>query len=518
MSVAAITRIGLCNLKSFGPEYQEVAFRPLTLLIGRNNSGKSTIMQALLLLKQTLEHSRREVQLRLDGPYVEGLGLRELTHGFPDKNARANWPEIGLEWQTQFISGVRRGQRGALQLRRKGVPCEQLTRVKLRFAEHDERIVAERIHLSGSFRESRDDSKTSWSELPDVIFERRANERPYRVSGSLSSMLALEPPGPLMEGLEHFLPWPLMLPRLEERACATFLQQHYLDPQTTLTDILRTTRYLGATRVNPPSLYKPSTSPLDDVGISGEYAAQLLRQRKEELIAPIRVGDLARLRTQSELEQRVAIPVGWLEAVNQVMEELGVRIRFGIEELHDIGFRLRCGQFSLQHVGRGISSLLPVVVAGLLGLPAKQSHISPHLLFEEVDMHTHPKVQGQLATFFVSLALSGRRIMVETHSDHLVRRLRRMIAESQPGSALEKWLIENVNLVLVDQDESGVTRVTQSSLRPEGDIGETWPADFLDEAPDQERAIHFAGADKVEDVEQRPIEIIHDPDEEGGEE
>jgi len=54
--------------------------KPLTVLVGRNNSGKSTMVQALLLLKQTLENPRTEVPLSLVGT-VEALSLRELTYG-----------------------------------------------------------------------------------------------------------------------------------------------------------------------------------------------------------------------------------------------------------------------------------------------------------------------------------------------------------------------------------------------------------------------------------------------------
>jgi hypothetical protein len=48
----------------------EMELRPLTLLSGRNSSGKSSLMQPLLLLKQTLEASFDYGPLRLDGPNV----------------------------------------------------------------------------------------------------------------------------------------------------------------------------------------------------------------------------------------------------------------------------------------------------------------------------------------------------------------------------------------------------------------------------------------------------------------
>src|SRR5438477_4196136 len=64
-----ITRISVAGFKSIVEE-QSIEVRPLTILAGANSSGKSSIMQPLLLLKQTLEASYDPGALRLDGPNV----------------------------------------------------------------------------------------------------------------------------------------------------------------------------------------------------------------------------------------------------------------------------------------------------------------------------------------------------------------------------------------------------------------------------------------------------------------
>ena len=50
------TEIGIENFKAFG-KMQRIPLKPITLLYGPNSSGKSSLMQSLLLLKQTLEES-----------------------------------------------------------------------------------------------------------------------------------------------------------------------------------------------------------------------------------------------------------------------------------------------------------------------------------------------------------------------------------------------------------------------------------------------------------------------------
>src|SRR5437764_14409677 len=62
-----ITRITVSGFKSINQE-QVIEVRPLTLLAGANSSGKSSMMQPLLLLKQTLEASYDPGPLLLDGP------------------------------------------------------------------------------------------------------------------------------------------------------------------------------------------------------------------------------------------------------------------------------------------------------------------------------------------------------------------------------------------------------------------------------------------------------------------
>ena len=68
--VQGITRITVSGSKSLRDE-SSIEVRPLTILAGANSSGKSSIMQPLLLMKQTLESSYDPGALRLDGSNVE---------------------------------------------------------------------------------------------------------------------------------------------------------------------------------------------------------------------------------------------------------------------------------------------------------------------------------------------------------------------------------------------------------------------------------------------------------------
>lgn len=66
----AITEISVCGYKSVSQE-ETIEIRPLTVLAGANSAGKSSMMQPLLLLKQTLEAPYDPGPLLLNGPNLK---------------------------------------------------------------------------------------------------------------------------------------------------------------------------------------------------------------------------------------------------------------------------------------------------------------------------------------------------------------------------------------------------------------------------------------------------------------
>jgi hypothetical protein len=78
---------------------------------------------------------------------------------------------------------------------------------------------------------------------------------------------------------------------------------------------------------------------------------------------------------------------------------------------------------NLADVGFGVSQVLPVLVQGLL---MRQGGI---YLVQQPEIHLHPDAQAGLADFFIYLASYGVITVVETHSEYLLLRLRRRLAE-----------------------------------------------------------------------------------------
>lgn len=519
-ALARLIAVTLERFKSYEGETR-IELAPLTVLLGRNNGGKSSIIQSLLLLKQTLADPRPEVPLRLE-PLVDAFNLRELTFGWPAANGAVVGPTFAVEWEAvvdvrRALEAARSPDRdtivkhaGLTWLQEESIAPRTLRSVlRVETAERAGTTVLTSVQLTSPG--SAGEPKLTLTLGEDGVWRARWNDQP-------APKIEVE--------MEHFVPYIRIArgdlgPRDKQRAWFNAYLILWEQPLQALRALLGGFQYLGSTRSPPPSLYRPATVAPQEIGVSGEFAAQLLHRRQNDLVHHLPLVQVAGDRIDvPETVQTQPLTV----AVNQVLRELGVDAEVSVHAVQEVGFRLLFGNAGLQHVGRGLTFLLPLIELGLLAdplggaMPGNRSlndyqadcRSFSHIALEEPESHLHPKVQSRLAQWLVSLARSNRRLIVETHSDHLVRRLRGMVARAEPESVLERWLLENVLVVEVEQ-VNGRSTVNSSRLTREGGLGESWPADFMDEARDEDSAIFDSGLAK-RDPDGEPPAFIHDED------
>jgi predicted ATPase len=140
---------------------------------------------------------------------------------------------------------------------------------------------------------------------------------------------------------------------------------------------------------------------------------------------------------------------------------------------------------SIVDVGFGVSQILPIIAVSLL------SPVNSILVFEQPEIHLHPRAQAGLGELFLCLARTGRRVLVETHSENLINRLRRRIAEDDHNQ-FENWV--NILFVHPPAEGRGAT-VEKGRVDRYGNI-ENWPPGFQAESAIDARAIILAGANK----------------------
>ena len=173
-------------------------------------------------------------------------------------------------------------------------------------------------------------------------------------------------------------------------------------------------KYLGPLRDEPKALYPLSAvMNTSDVGLRGEYTAAVLdihRNREVEHI-PSQC-------FQSPTVQREVLTCSLREAVVDWLHYLGVAEEIETKDLGNLGHELKVTSHNvdkphdLTHVGVGVSQVLPILVTSLL------AEADTVLIFEQPELHLHPRVQSRLADFFLSMSLLGKQCLIETQSEH----------------------------------------------------------------------------------------------------
>ena len=139
--------------------------------------------------------------------------------------------------------------------------------------------------------------------------------------------------------------------------------------------------------------------------------------------------------------------------------------------MHAIFLRnLRNGiQLGIQDVGFGVGQVIPVL-AELIKTTGGL------LLLEEPELHLHPQAQAELGQLLAEAvqARESFQLIAETHSEHVVLRLRRLVREGKLPHDL-------VQILYVDQNEEGKSSIIELPIDEYGEFTEDWPGGFFEE-------------------------------------
>jgi hypothetical protein len=237
-----------------------------------------------------------------------------------------------------------------------------------------------------------------------------------------------------------------------------------------LKEVIGSTYYVGPHR-EKPRLYQGQAGqaqPLH-VGAAGESTASVLLKGWGDpttYVPPPTGSNLV-----FEADRAVSLGV----ALNEWVNYLAVAEEVTVEQAGKLGISLKVREAAagrttdLTGVGVGVSQVLPILVQGLAAPPLST------LILEQPELHLHPSLQSRLCDFFVSLVMSYRQVIFETHSDHIVNRMR---LHTILGN-----LRENIDVSLYFLEKPAGS--TGSSVRPirigSGGSFSDWPEGFCDE-------------------------------------
>ena len=245
-------------------------------------------------------------------------------------------------------------------------------------------------------------------------------------------------------------------------------------------------KYLGPLRDTPKPLYPlaPAADP-HDVGLRGEYTASILELHKNKKICYI-----PSVNFKEPVIDRKIVTRTLETAVIDWLQYLGVASSVESRDQGKLGHELKVklsnsdSMHDLTHVGVGVSQVLPILVMCLL------ADADSTLVFEQPELHLHPKVQTLLGDFFLSMVLCNKQCIVETHSEYFIDRLRFRIAAAPP----EKELNSLAKIYFVEKPSQS-SAFREVVINEYGAISD-WPEGFFDQSQQQAEEILRAAAMK----------------------
>ena len=400
----------------------ELRLAPLTVLFGPNSAGKSSLTQFLLMLKQTIESSDRTRVLHPgDRSTIVQLGtFRDLIFDHrPD--GRLSF-ELSFSLPSRLTIGdpksanPRRGDalRFSSNIRRYGADGDRLRVESMYYALFD------RTSLTLDASMIRSGALTEWAveagTLDAKFLASARSKNDYRLDVSNGE------PGTHL-GKRRPLPEPIRFYGFPDAAVASYRNAGFLrDLAFELESQFRRLYYLGPLRGYPERSYLWAGDKPDHVGRHGERTVEAL----------LAAGGRRISRGKGKHRQPFqALIARWLRDLGLIHSFEAKPIAAGRRE-HEVLIRVRKGgsQVNLTDVGFGLSQLLPVIVECFY-VPANST-----IIFEQPEIHLHPAVQAGLADLFIEAirarensTLRGIQLIVESHSEHFLRRLQRRVAE-----------------------------------------------------------------------------------------
>ena len=429
-----LNRLNLENFKAW--RTADLAFGKVTGFFGTNSAGKSSLLHLLLLLKQTRNATDRNIALDFGGPgSLVNLGTFEDVVHLHDKNEAIGWL---LDWTLPETLNIEDPLVPSTVPRFRGDNLETRCEIGWRNKRLWPRELAYRFN--------------------DMDFRLEPKARPigeFRLVADPSDFEFIRNQGRA---------WPLLHPTkaylYPSQAKSYYQNAEFLgDFELAYEKLMDSIYYLGPLREYPRREYHWAGSSPEDVGQRGERTMDAIlaaTARKETWSLGYRM-------RRRPFQEMIAY---WLQKLGLIREFHLKEIARGTNLYRTIvKTSSSVVTTSLTDVGFGVSQVLPVLVL-LYYVPEGST-----VLLEQPEIHLHPAVQSKLADVMLNVAdVRNVQIVVESHSEHLMRRLQRRVAEQKASS-------EDVKLYFVSSDQ-GRARASDLLLNAWGEI-ENWPDNFF---------------------------------------
>jgi energy-coupling factor transporter ATP-binding protein EcfA2 len=418
------------NIRSFAGRHT-IDLKPLSLLVGENSSGKSTLLAALAALSDKTVFPGR-------------LSLNKEPHDLGTYRTVATYKGGKFGRSKSFSIGFSRDPERleVLATYKEAKGDIVLSRLKLETNRFEVELQFDDGKMTGTLRSKADQSSP---ELPLQQEKSGEFKRQIRLASDVDPSAVS-----IAETLPHFL-FRAMIDKPE----TPFQPNELFQLAREVSRFVPATRSIAPVRSKPRRVYDRSSVGYEPGGDHIPYIlAKLLNDEQDKRREQVSVA-LKKFGEQSGLFKEIAAPI--LGSHQGDPFEIEVSIAGPATNILDVGY--------------GVSQSLPIVVESLLAAP------STRLLVQQPEVHLHPKAQAALGTFLVDMVRDGKRqFVVETHSDYIIDRIRQEVAA-------KKLSAESVGIVFLEKPHIE-TSVHHLHLDESGNIlnaPETYRTFFLQE-------------------------------------
>lgn len=378
-----------------------IEMAPITLFFGTNSSGKSSIGQFMMMLKQTVESPDRRAVFfpGNDKSAVELGSYQEMVFQRNTKN------KISFKYDWNFK------------------PSLKFTAPNTGTIYEDTDTIYEGDRLSFEAEASLDTQTNidkftyTFADVLSISMQRKKDKKQeYNVECKGYNLVRKTQRAWAVKAPYKFYAFPEEVVAYYQNA--DFVQELNLQHEK----LFRSIFYLGPLRTKAGRLYPWAGIEPESVGYVGENTVNAILAAKNRKIG------LGYRKPAKNFEEIIA----------NKLKQLGLIDEFRVKQIaknrqeYDVKVRLRGSAdfVDLPDVGFGVSQVLPVLVQCFYA-PANSI-----IIMEQPEIHLHPSAQAALADVLIDVINSkenGRdrniQLIIETHSEHFLRRLQRRIAE-----------------------------------------------------------------------------------------
>lgn len=436
-----ITKYSLSNFKGF-KKLNDLELAPLTILVGKNSCGKSSILHSLLLLKQSYENYRSDKPLSLEGEYLKYSNLREMTFGQPDNNR----VKISFEFES-----IINGQKKSMFLGFNQIKSGDYYNINLK--DYYIKIGKNKIDLL----------KLNDDTIKKIITKRNLG----LITKDMKDVKII---------VNKLIPDSISakIKFLDEKEESTIplglLSEEFNSIENEINRFIEKIKFLSPLRATPNRAYIHYTEDSDELIKDGSNAAHILWSKRNEKV---------KFNTQE---------LSLINAVNECLKEVGLNQILNPEKIGNVLYQLKLAEKAenkkvpLSDVGFGYSQILPVILIGLL------NNNNNLILVEQPEIHLHPSSAANLADLFLKFVNDDKRFIIETHSQEFINRLRLRVIENPE-------LKSKINIVFIEKDKINGAQTKQFKIDENGMFPE-WPEGFIDESEKLAEAILKARMNK----------------------